>query len=104
MPKKLPPVHPGEILREEFIGPLALNANKLALDLHVPPPRVYEIINERRGITSDTALRLAHYFNTTPEFWMNLQTSYDLAMTQDKEQARIEREVRPMTAASARRV
>ena len=102
MSKKLPPVHPGEILRAEFLKELGLSANKLALDLHVPAPRIYEIVKGERDITPDTALRLAHYFNTTPEFWMNLQTSYDLALTQDKEYAKIEREVRPMTAAAIR--
>jgi addiction module HigA family antidote len=103
MSKKLPPVHPGEILREEFLKELGLSANKLALDLHVSAPRIYEVVNEERDITPDTALRLARYFNTTPEFWMNLQTSYDLAVTQDKEHAKIQREVRPMTAAAIRR-
>lgn len=103
MSKKLPPIHPGEILREEFLGPLGLTANRLALDLHVPATRISEIVNERRNITPDTALRLAHYFNMTPEFWLNLQTSYDLAVTQDKEQGKIDREVRPMAAVVGRR-
>ncbi len=76
--KLLPPIHPGEILREEFMKPLNLSANALAQRLGVTTPRVNEIANERRGITADTALRLAHCFSTTPEFWMNLQQRYEL--------------------------
>src|SRR5215813_10313991 len=77
-PKRLPPIHPGEILRTEFMEPLHLSMNRLALDLHVPVTRIAEIVHERRGITPDTALRLARYFNTSAGFWMNLQTAYDL--------------------------
>ena len=98
MPKKLKPVHPGEILREEFMKPLGLNANKLALALHVHAPTVYEIVNEQRGISSDMALRLGYFLGTTPEFWANLQSRYDLEVTRDKEAARLQREVRPMKA------
>jgi len=76
--KLQPPVHPGEILREDFMKPLALSINRLALELHVPATRVGEIVNERRRITADTALRLARYFNTNPEFWLNLQNYFDL--------------------------
>lgn len=72
------PIHPGEILREEFVTPLGLSANALARDLHVPTNRVTALLHEERGITADTALRLARYFGTTPEFWMNLQATYDL--------------------------
>lgn len=71
-------VHPGEILREEFMNPMGISQNALAMALHIPTTRIGEIVNERRGITADTALRLGRYFGTTPEFWMNLQNSYDL--------------------------
>ncbi len=98
---KLRPVHPGEILREEFMKPLRLNAHRLAMKLHVPAPRVYEIIREERDITPDTALRLARFFRTTPEFWLNLQAHYELEVARDKEQATIEREVRPFAAEAA---
>jgi addiction module HigA family antidote len=83
MPKKLKPVHPGEILREEFMKPLHLSMNRLALDLRVPVTRIADIVNERRSITADTALRLARYFQNAPAFWMNLQTRYDLEVAED---------------------
>jgi addiction module HigA family antidote len=73
-----PPVHPGEILREDFMKPLGLSVNKLALDLHVPATRIGEIVHERRRITADTSLRLARYFKTNAEFWLNLQNFFDL--------------------------
>lgn len=92
--------HPGEMLREEFMKPLGLSANKLALELHVPMTRIGEIVNERRGITADTALRLARYFGTTPEFWMNLQKSYELSLAKMQTLKRIEREVRPRGTAA----
>ena len=76
--KLVPPVHPGEILREDFIKPLGLSFNKLALELHVPATRIGEIVHERRRITAVTALRLARYFQTNAEFWLNLQNFYDL--------------------------
>jgi antitoxin HigA-1 len=75
---RLPPVHPGEILREDLMMPLGLSINGLARDLRVPVTRMSEIVNGRRSITADTALRLARYFATTPEFWVNLQSAYDL--------------------------
>lgn len=93
--KLLPPVHPGEILRADFMEPLRLSMNRLALDLRVPVTRVAEIVHERRGITPDTALRLARYFNTSAGFWLNLQSAYDLEVAQDKLARTIEREVRP---------
>ncbi len=99
---KLQPVHPGEILREEFMKPLGLNAHKLAMELHVPAPRIYEIIREERDITPDTALRLARFFGTTPEFWLNLQVHYKLELARDKEQATVKRQVRPFAAVGAR--
>ena len=93
--KLLPPVHPSEVLREDFMAPLGLSMNKLALELHVPVTRIAEIVHERRGITPDTALRLARYFNTTPRFWLNLQAAYDLEIAQDELARTIEREVHP---------
>ena len=75
---KMRPIHPGEILREEFLVPLGLSANALAIELRVPAPRINEIVRERRAVTPDTALRLSRYFGTSPEFWMDLQTAYDL--------------------------
>ena len=75
--------HPGEILMEEFLKPLGISQNKLATCLRVPCHRVHEIIHARRGITADTAVRLARFFNTTPDFWMNLQKSYDLAEAEE---------------------
>src|ERR1700747_1793841 len=72
--------HPGEVLREEFLKPLGLSANRLALDLHVPVTRISEILHERRSVTAETALRLSRYFGNSAEFWMNLQSHYDLKM------------------------
>ncbi len=94
--EKLPPIHPGEILREDFMKPLGLSMNKLALDLHVPVTRIAEIVHERRGITPDTALRLGHYFNMSPRFWLNAQANYDLEVAQDELQSTIKRDVRPL--------
>ncbi len=98
---KLKPIHPGEILREEFIVPLGLNPNRLALHLRVPPPTIYEIVNEERGISPEMALRLARYFGTTPEFWMNLQAHYDLTISRQEAEKRIHREVQPMGETTA---
>jgi len=89
------PIHPGEFLREDFLVPLSLSANALALALHVPVTRITEILRERRGITADTALRLARYFGTTPDFWMKMQVAYDLAMASRIATARIELEIFP---------
>jgi addiction module HigA family antidote len=92
----MPPVHPGEILREDFMKPLGLTINKLALDLHVPATRIGEIVHERRRITADTALRLARYFHTNPEFWLNLQNFFDLEVERRSGAAvEIERQVHP---------
>ena len=99
--RKLPPIHPGEILREDFMKPLGLSVNKLALDLHVPVTRIAEIVHERRRITPDTALRLARYFNTTARFWLNAQATYDLEVAEDELRGLIEREVRPAVPAPA---
>jgi addiction module HigA family antidote len=95
MTKKLKPVHPGEILMEDFLKPYKLSMNRLALDLRVPITRIADIVAERRGITADTALRFGLYFRTSPEFWMNLQTRYDLDMAEDEELEKIESDVRP---------
>ena len=98
--KLLPPIHPGEILRAEFMEPFHLSMNRLALDLRVPVTRIAEIVHERRGVTPDTALRLARYFNTSAGFWLNLQSAYDLEVAQDKSGRTIQREVRPAFAAA----
>jgi len=87
------PIHPGEILREEYLKPLGLSANALALRLRVPATRISDILRERRGITPDTALRLARYFGTDAQSWMNLQTSYDLKMANREHGKEIEMEV-----------
>jgi addiction module HigA family antidote len=92
---KLKPVHPGEFLREEFVKPLGLKMNRMALDLRVPLTRVADIVHERRGITTDTALRLGRYFKTSPKFWLNLQTRYDLEVIGGRESERIARDVHP---------
>jgi addiction module HigA family antidote len=96
--RKLPPIHPGEILREDFMRPLGLSMNKLALDLRVPVTRIVEIVRQRRGITPDTALRLGRYFNTSARFWLNAQAAHDLEVAQDELQRTIERDVRPLKA------
>jgi addiction module HigA family antidote len=98
--KLLPPIHPGEILREDFMRPLGLSMNRLALDLHVPVTRIAEIVHERRGITPDTALRLGRYFNTSARFWLNAQAAYDLEAAQDELQRTIERDVRPLVGSA----
>ena len=92
------PLHPGEILREQFMADFGVTINRLARDLRVPPTRVSEIVNERRSITPDTALRLARYFGTTAEFWMNLQTAYDLDVARASLR-QIEGDVQPIAAA-----
>jgi antitoxin HigA-1 len=92
--------HPGEVLRDEFMQPLGLSANALALALRVPATRIGAIIRENRprAVTADTALRLARYFGTTPELWLNLQSAYELSVVQSGGGARIEREVQPRAA------
>ncbi|HEX2776316.1 MAG TPA: HigA family addiction module antitoxin [Candidatus Acidoferrales bacterium] len=102
MAKKLKPVHPGEILREEFMAPLRLSMNKMAMDLRVPVTRIADIVNGRRGITADTALRFARYFKNTPTFWMNLQTRYELEIAEDEIAGKVERDVQPLEIVSAR--
>src|SRR6266403_6050220 len=94
--KKLKPVHPGEILSEEFMAPLGLRMNKMAIDLRAPVTRIADIVNKKRGITAETALRFARYFNNSPIFWMNLQTRYELEVAQDELAAKVERDVQPL--------
>lgn len=96
--KLLDLIHPGEILQEEFLTPLSLSANALALALRVPATRVTEIVRGRRAISSDTALRLARYFGTTPDLWMGLQAEYDLRLAKRELAAQIERDVQPRVA------
>lgn len=99
MAKKLKPVHPGEILREEFMAPLGLSMNRMAMDMRVPVTRIADIVNERRAITADTALRFARYFKNNPKFWMNLQMRFDLEVAEDESAEKIERDVQPLAAA-----
>lgn len=94
--KRLPPIHPGEILREEFMAPLGLSMNGLALALRVPATRVTEIVHRRRAVTPDTALRLARYFNTSARFWLNLQAAYDLEVAEDQLALTVRKEVQPL--------
>ncbi|MGB0723106.1 MAG: HigA family addiction module antitoxin [Gammaproteobacteria bacterium] len=96
--KQMRPIHPGEILREEFLVPLEMSAHALSQALRVPAPRINEIVREKRGITPDTALRLARYFGSTAEFWMNLQRSYDLRKASAELGEVINREVQPRAA------
>ena len=95
---RLPPVHPGEILREEFLKPLGMSAHQLALALRVPATRINEIVNENRGITANSALRLSRYFGTTAKFWLNLQNSYELEVAEDRYGEVVQRDVLPRTA------
>jgi len=95
---KMRPIHPGEVLREEFLDPLGLSAHALAQALRVPAPRVNDIVRERRSVSPDTALRLARHFGTTPQFWLNLQASYDLKIAMREAGAKIAREVEPRAA------
>jgi addiction module HigA family antidote len=91
--KKLDPIHPGEILAEEFLAPLEISQYRLAKDISVPPRRINEIVHGKRGISADTALRLARYFGTSERFWINLQSHYDLELEKDKLGPRLKREV-----------
>ena len=92
------PVHPGECLREDYLGPLGMSANALAKALHVPAPRINDIVRERRGISADSAMRLARCFDTTPQFWMALQSEYDLRVAQIAHADEIEQEIDPRAA------
>jgi addiction module HigA family antidote len=95
MTDKLSPIHPGEVLLEEFLKPMNLSQNRLAINIGVDTRRINEIVLGKRGMTADTALRLARFFSNSPQFWMGLQTQYDLDVTQDQLGKRLEREVRP---------
>ena len=96
--RRLPPVHPGEILRDEFLTPLELSVYRLSQILKVSRPRLNDIVHGRRAVTTATALRLGYYFGTTPEFWLNLQTRYDLDVAEHTLRRKIEREVTPRAA------
>lgn len=99
--RKLPPVHPGEILLEEFLSPLGVSQYRLAKETSVPPRRINEIVRGSRSISADTALRLARYFGTSERFWLNLQARYDLEVEKDRLGDRLGREVKVLRAASA---
>ena len=93
MATKLPPVHPGEVLLEEFLEPVGLSQYRLAKDISVPPRRINEIVHGKRAVTADTALRFARYFGTTARFWLNLQAQYDLDIETDRLGDRLDQEV-----------
>jgi addiction module HigA family antidote len=99
--KKLPPIHPGEILREEFLEPMGISQYRLAKDISVPPRRINEIVHGKRSITADTALRLGRFFNMSPQFWLNLQTRHDLEVTEDQLENRLDNEVHALQAQNA---
>jgi antitoxin HigA-1 len=102
MPRRKPaPIHPGEILREEFLAPLAISQYRLAKDTSVPPRRINEIVRGSRAISADTALRLAHYFGTSERFWLNLQARYDLEVEKARLGGRLRREVKVLSEARA---
>ena len=96
--RKLAPIHPGEILQKEFLEPMGLSQNRLALALGVPARRINEIVLGKRGITADTALRLARYFKMSPQFWLGLQMDYELDVAEDTLEGRLEKEITPMSA------
>ncbi len=95
--RDFPPIHPGEILREEFLSPLGISQYRLAKEIHVPPRRINEIVLEKRGISADTAIRLGLYFATTPQFWLNLQARYELEVARESMD---EQEIRPFNKAA----
>lgn len=96
--KTLNPIHPGEILLEEFLVPMEISQYRLAKDVHVPPRRINEIVHGKRAITADTALRLSRYFGTTAEFWTNLQSAYDLDVARQDIGSKLEKEIEPVAA------
>ena len=98
MNKQLPPIHPGEILMEEFLEPMKISQYRLAKDINVPPRRINEIVHGKRSITADTALRLGRFFGMSPQFWLNLQTRYDLEVTEDFLADRLDDEVHALDA------
>jgi addiction module HigA family antidote len=97
--EKLAPIHPGKVLLEEFLKPMALSQNRLAIDIGVPARRINETVLGKRRVSADTALRLGRYFGMSPQFWLGLQMDYDLDVEEDKLGARLDREVRPNTVA-----
>lgn len=99
--KKLPPIHPGEILFEEFLKPMGLSQYRLAKDISVPPRRINEIVHGKRSISADTALRLGRFFGISPQFWLNLQTRFDLEVTEDLLAERLEKEVQVLRSNAA---
>jgi len=98
--KDLKPVHPGEVLLEEFLKPMSLSQNRLAIDIGVPPRRINEIVLGKRSVTADTALRLGRYFQMSPQFWLGLQMDYDLDVTADALASRLNREVKAHAVAA----
>ena len=98
--RKMKPIYPGEILREEFLLPMGISQYRLAKDINVPPRRINEIVKGKRAVTADTALRLARYFGTSERFWLNLQTRYDLEVHRDRLGSRLRREVRVRSTGS----
>ena len=96
--KKLNPIHPGEVLLEEFLAPMEISQYRLAKDIHVPPRRINEIVHGKRAITADTALRLARYFGTSAEFWTNLQSAYELDVARQEIGGKLEKEIEPVAA------
>ena len=101
MAKKLPNVHPGEVLLEEFLAPLHISQNRLAREIAVPPRRINEIVLGKRSVTPDTALRLSRYFGTSSRFWLGLQMDYDLEETEREKAEEIERKVQPLEQVGA---
>ena len=99
--KKLPPIHPGEILIEEFLKPMGLSQYRLAKDISVPPRRINVIVHGKRSISADTALRLGRFFGISPQFWLNLQTRFDLEVTEDLLAERLEKEVQVLSSNAA---
>ncbi len=99
--EKLPPIHPGEILIEEFLKPMGISQYRLAKDISVPPRRINEIVHGKRSISADTALRLGRFFGISPQFWLNLQTRFDLEVTEDLLAERLEKEVQVLSSNAA---
>lgn len=101
--QKMPPIHPGKILLEEFLAPMGISQYRLARDISVPPRRINEIVHQKRAITADTALRLGIFFDMSPQFWMNLQSRYELEKAEDLLAGRLKQEVHQYRAADASR-
>ncbi|MBW2488939.1 MAG: HigA family addiction module antidote protein [Deltaproteobacteria bacterium] len=99
--RKLPSIHPGEVLIEEFLKPMGISQYRLAKDISVPPRRINEIVHGKRAITADTALRLGRFFGMSPQFWLNLQTRYDLEVTEDSLANRLDKEVHGLKSNAA---